>query len=93
MRRCALGEAELNNARLLPRAPPSALHIEFCISPVGAASCLSLVVCRETDSVHPTCVPISGNVRGGVWRKKKTKNKKPKQFEDSQVVQMDPEVL
>lgn len=54
MRRCAFGEAELNNARLLPRAPPSALHIEFCISPVGAVSRLSLVVCREMDSAHLT---------------------------------------
>lgn len=73
MRRRALGEAELNNARLLPRARPSALHIEFCISPVGAVLvCRSLFAEKWIQRIRR--VPISANVRGG-WRKKPNQNK------------------
>lgn len=69
MRRCALGEAELNNARLLPRARPSALHIEFCISPVGAVLVCHLLFAEKLIQCIRR-VPISANVCGG---EKKTK--------------------
>lgn len=69
MWRSARGEAELNNSRLLPRARPSALHIEFCISPVGAVLVCRSFVCREIVSAHPTCSYICQCMWG--WKKNK----------------------